>query len=190
LDRSRVNSVGSGNLADNKGLGQGASSSLSQISMRSASWLTDRNGAGHRCPDRFQFSDRMTGNAACRRPPDPRRAGRQHTRAGRQQVATSRRAARVPGADLHRPASIADDAARTIVDRPGGPIASWLVNRRRVAVVDNIARRPRGDDGAGDDGAADDASGNTWPPSPSSLPPSGGVRRSPGQHHYDRCSAE
>ena len=53
-------------------------------------WLTDRNGAGHRCPDRFRFSDRMTGSAACRRRPDRQHiragqeAGRQHIRAGQE----------------------------------------------------------------------------------------------------------
>jgi hypothetical protein len=50
------------------------------------SWLTDRNGAGHRCPDRFRFSDRMTGSAACRRRPDRQQASRQHTATGRPQV--------------------------------------------------------------------------------------------------------
>jgi hypothetical protein len=40
------------------------------------------------------------------------------------------------------------------------PIGSGASNRCRIAFVVNIARRPRGNDGAGDDGAADDASGN------------------------------
>jgi hypothetical protein len=54
----------------------------------------------------------------------------------------ARRRRRVTGADLHRLAGIAYDVARTIVGRLGRPIAAGRVNRLRIALVDNIARRP------------------------------------------------
>ncbi len=90
-------------------------------------------------------------------------------------------------ADLHGLARVADDAAPTIVDRSGCPIATGSVNRLGVARVHYISWRPRGNDSASDNGAADDARGNPGPPSPSPPPPIGGrVGRSRGQGHRDR----
>ena len=127
-------------------------------------------------------------------------AGRRRRRSG---IARRRWRRGVTGADLHRPPRIADDPAKTVVQRLGCPIASGSVHRLGVTGVRNVAGRAGGNDRAGDHGTADDPRCNprppsAAPPSPSvptttpspSTPLGGGIRRSRGQGGGDRRSRE
>ena len=91
------------------------------------------------------------------------------------QTARRRRRCRVAGADLYRLAGIADHAARAIVDRLGCPVAAGRVDRLGIALIDNIAGRPRGNNGACDDGAGDGTDDGAGPPNPI-LPATGRTR--------------
>jgi hypothetical protein len=112
----------------------------------------------------------MTGSAARRRRPDRQQARPQHTWAGHQQAARQHTRAdhQQTGRQNNRgrlaPAGRYSRRRGPHHRRPAGTPNSSQA--RTVALVDNIARRPRGNDGA-----ADDAGGKTWPPSPSSPSP-------------------
>jgi hypothetical protein len=69
----------------------------------------------------------------------------------------------ITGTDLHRPAGITDEPARTVVDWLGRLVAAGRVNRLRIAWVDHVARRPRSNNSAGHGGTRDGTDSEAGP---------------------------